>query len=411
MKICIYSLNYSPELTGIGKYSGEMATWLAAAGHEVRVVTAPPYYPDWKVGEGFSAWQYALAVRDNVLVWRAPLWVPPKPGGLKRLLHLASFAVSSFPLIVRQCFWRPDVVWAVAPALACVPGALIAARLGGAKAWLHVQDYEVDAAFSLGMLKGERLRRAALAVERWLFRRFDRFSTISGRMMDLALNKGVARENAVMFPNWVDVSAIREGAGRAADFRSELGLGPDEIVALYSGNMGEKQGLDILAEAARRLEADGGGVRFVFCGGGSGRADLEARCAGLSNVRFLDLQPIEKLGQLLGSADIHLLPQRADAADLVMPSKLTGMLASGRAVIATAHVGTEVATVVGECGLVVPPEDPDAFVAAIRRLAGDAELRRELGERGRGYAEANIEMGAILRRFEQQLAALCELRK
>lgn len=404
MKILVYGLNYAPELTGIGKYTGEMAAWLAAAGHEVRVVTAPPYYPDWKVGKGFSGWRYALAAKDNVLVWRAPLWVPPKPAGLKRLLHLASFAISSFPLMLRQSFWRPDVVWVVAPALSCVPGALIAARLGGAKAWLHIQDYEVDAAFSLGLLKGERLRGFALAVERWLYRRFDRFSTISGRMMDLALDKGVARERAVLFPNWVDVSAIREGAGRAAAFRCELGIGPDEIVALYSGNMGEKQGLDILAEAARRLEAEGGPVRFVFCGGGSGRADLEARCAGLSNVRFLDLQPIEKLGQLLGSADIHLLPQRADAADLVMPSKLTGMLASGRAVIATAHVGTEVAAVVGECGLVVPPENPDEFVAAIRRLAGDADLRVELGERGRAYAEANIDKDAILRRFEQQLA-------
>jgi len=145
---------------------------------------------------------------------------------------------------------------------------------------------------------------------------------------------------------------------------------------------------------------------FVFCGNGAGRADLVARCQGLHNVRFLDLQPSERLPDLLATADIHLLPQRADAADLVMPSKLTGMLASARPVVATAHAGTELATVVQTCGLVVPPEDTEAMVLAVRTLAADAALRKRLGAAGYAYALAHLDRDAVLQKFEADALAL-----
>ena len=104
MRILIHGVNFSPELTGIGKYSGEMAAWLAQRGHEVRVVTAPPYYPDWRVGEGYSGVAYRTEKWQGVLVYRCPLWVPARPGGLTRLMHLMSFAVASLPVRLRQVF-------------------------------------------------------------------------------------------------------------------------------------------------------------------------------------------------------------------------------------------------------------------------------------------------------------------
>lgn len=407
MRILVYGINYAPELTGIGKYTGEMVEWLVREGHSVRVVTAPPYYPEWKVRDGYSSAKFSVATITETKVFRCPLWVPRRVSGLKRLLHLASFALTSLPVLILQVLWRPQVVWVVAPAFFCVPGALFASRLAGAKTWLHIQDYEVDAAFDLGILKGERLKRTALSVERWLLRGFDRFSTISHRMHQLALSKGVAIEKAVLFPNWVDLDAItstQQDTGRSG-YRSELNIPDDSVVALYSGNMGAKQGLEILAEAASRLKSQEG-LHFIFCGNGAGRADLEKRASGLPNVRFLDLQPLERLGELLGTADIHLLPQRGDAADLVMPSKLTGMLASGKAVVATAHAGTEVAMVVDGCGLVVPPEEPVAFSEAILRLAQDRELRDRFGKAGRVYAEQHLDRNAVLRSFEAELKRL-----
>lgn len=404
MNITIYTLNFYPELTGIGKYSGEMAIWLARAGHRVSVVTAPPYYPEWKVISSYSSSAFRRELVAGVDVCRCPLWVPVRPSGLKRLIHLGSFALSSLPVMLRQVFWRPDVVWVVAPAFFCAPGAWLTARLSGAPVWLHVQDYEVDAAFDLGLLKGERIKRFVLAVERFIFKRFDVVSTISGRMLDRALSKGVRADRAVMFPNWVDISSIHPRLA-GGSYRAELGFAAEDVVALYSGNMGNKQGLEILADAARLL-VNSPKLRFVFCGNGAGRADLEARCAGLPNVTFLDLQPLERLGDLLTCADIHLLPQRADAADLVMPSKLTGMLASGRPVVVTAHPGTEVARVVEGCGRVVPPEQADVFADAIAALADDAEQRANFGVAARRYAEENLDKDAVLRRFEAELLKL-----
>lgn len=409
MKLLVYGINFAPELTGIGKYTGEMAQWLAHAGHEVRVITAPPYYPAWRVQAGHSARQYRVERWQGVQVIRTPLWVPRQPGGLKRLLHLGSFALASLPALIAQWRWKPDVVWVVEPPLMCAPAAVAFAALRGAGTWLHIQDYEVDAAFDLGLIKGHTLRRAVQRAERWLMRRFDRVSTISGRMVDRARDKGVAPERVVLFPNWVDIGGIAPLAA-PSPYRTELGLAPDALVALYSGNMGNKQGLEVLAEVARLLSNEPR-IQFVLGGSGSGRADLQARCAGLPNVRFLDLQPLERLNDWLGLADVHLLPQRADAADLVMPSKLTGMLASGRAVLATAMPGTELSRVVTDdaaCGLVVPPENPAAMAEALRALAADPARRAAMGASGRRYAEAELSRDAVLRRFETQLLALVQ---
>lgn len=152
MKILLYGINFAPELTGIGKYTGEMAAWLVSQGHEVRVVTAPPYYPAWAVSPGYSAWRYKTEQWQGVRVLRCPLWVPHQPGGLKRLVHLASFALSSIPALLGQLRWRPQVVWVVEPALFCAPAAMALTRLCGAKAWLREQAIELEAAFSIGLV-------------------------------------------------------------------------------------------------------------------------------------------------------------------------------------------------------------------------------------------------------------------
>jgi colanic acid biosynthesis glycosyl transferase WcaI len=224
----------------------------------------------------------------------------------------------------------------------------------------------------------------------------------------------------------VDISHIglpREHAS-VAPLRQSLGIGPEALVCLYSGNMGAKQGLEILAQVAllcsQAPEPVAQSLVFVFCGNGAGRDALEKACLGLSQVRFMDLQPLEVLPSLLALADIHLLPQRADAADLVMPSKLTGMLASGRPVIATAHAGTELACVVGgdvtlgpssspkPLGMVVPPEVATAMAQAVLQLAADPVLRQAMGAAARAFAETHLDQAAVLVRFEAHLQALVQ---
>lgn len=397
MLIC--GINFWPDLIGAAKYTGEMAGWLAARGHEVRVVTAPPYYPEWRLGRDYSAGCYKVEQWQCVRVYRCPLWVPVRPTGMRRILHLASFALSSFPVMLRQAFWRPGVVLLVEPPLFCAPAALIVAWLSGGRAWLHIQDFEVDAAIGMGLVPSGLASRLAYAIERALLRRFHKISTISINMLARLNMKRVVR--GVLFPNWVDVTAIFPLPG-TSPMRRELGIRDDAVVALYSGSIANKQGLEILIEAARMLESNTA-VFFVICGNGPSKAQLQTLASGLRNVMFLPLQPAEKLNALLNMADVHLLPQRAEAADLVMPSKLTGMFASGRPIVATAAAGTQIAKLIMGCGLLVQPGDVVGFSAAIAHLAVRVDLRLELGHAARRYAVEHLGRDAVLAEFEREL--------
>jgi colanic acid biosynthesis glycosyl transferase WcaI len=405
LRILLHGINYSPELTGIGKYSGELADWLAARGHRVRVVTAPPYYPAWRVRTDYRAWSYKTEPGngpDDVRVYRCPIYVPRRPSGRTRLLHLGSFMLSSMPIMLSQAQWRPDVVLTVEPTLMSSVSGLMTARLAEAVAWLHIQDFEVDAAFGLGLLPGEgRAHRLAEMLERRTMCQFDHISTVSEKMMQRLPEKGVGVEKTVMFPNWVDTDAIAPLPG-ISRIRHQLGLGPERVVLMYAGNMGMKQGLELLPILAQEFSPDPR-IHFVLCGDGAYHAQLAGMLRGAANVSMLPLQPFDRLNDLLNAADIHLLPQRPDAADLVMPSKLTGMLASGRPVIATAAPGTQVALALGSCGIAVPPLDNKALFTAVRTLANEPQMRHALGVAARAHAVEHLGRERVLERFEAEL--------
>ena len=208
MRILIVGINYAPELTGIGKYTSEAAEWLAARGHEVRVISAPPYYPYWKVQKPYSAWVYSHETIAGVDVFRCPVWVPQRPTGLKRIIHLGTFALASIPVCSAQLFWKPDIVVAIEPPLFGAAVALFGAKIVGAKSWLHIQDFELDAALGLGMIPGG-LARWAGGIERWFMGKFNRVSTISNAMMERIHQKGVSSDKVGLFPNRVDCDALR----------------------------------------------------------------------------------------------------------------------------------------------------------------------------------------------------------
>jgi colanic acid biosynthesis glycosyl transferase WcaI len=411
MKLLVLSMNHSPELTGIGKYTGEMVDGLAARGHEVHIVCAPPYYPAWQLGSGYRAWRYTTETpRPGVTVHRCPLWVPSQPNASKRLLHQASFALSSAPVLLGLALrWRPQVVMAVAPATLAAPAAWLAARLSGARAWLHVQDLELDAAFKLGFLRGARVQRFCQGLERALMGAFDRTSTISRRMLRQLACKGVDLSRATLLPNWVDLRSVDpvRCAESAQALRAQLGIDPSQKVLLFSGTMNRKQGLDVLVQAAALLQHRSD-IVFLLCGQGEMRAPLEEAARDLPQVRFLDLRPAHELGALLTMADMHLLPQLRNAADLVLPSKLGGMLASGRPVIAAADEGSEIAMLVQHAGWRVEPESASSFASAIARLCDDEALRLRLGSAGRYLAERKLGGDAVLDQLCLELQTLTQ---
>ncbi len=412
MHILIYGLNYAPELTGTGKYTGEMVAWLAARGHQVEVICGLPHYPAWRVEPRYRGFLFRSETLDGVTVHRVRHYVPgvDRLNTRARILLETSFSLSAARYWLPRFFSgrKPQVVVVVTPPMQAGVWPFLYSRLRGVPWVLHVQDLQVDAALRLGMLKSGGAGRVLYGFESYLLRRATRVSTITEAMRQRVLDKGADPERVWLLPNWSDIQAVRPGARENA-FRAELGLAPEDIVVLYAGNMGEKQGLEVVLGAAAQLSREPG-IRFVLAGDGATRPRLEetARKMELANVIFVPVQPASRLAEMLAVGDIHLVVQRREAADLVMPSKLTNILAAGRACVATADPGTTLHEVVAgyETGLVTPPEDPAALASAVRELAYDEQRRKRYGRHARAYAEAHLDREQILARFEEQLTSL-----
>lgn len=340
-RVLIYGINFSPEPIGTGKYTGELAAYLAGQGLEVDVVTAIPHYPGWRPRSGYAN-RHKVDIIDGCRVHHCPIWLPKKMGGLARALSPFSFALASAPVVFwRMLTHRPDTVFCVEPTLFSAPFALIWAKLLGVRSLLHVQDLEIDAAFAVGHLGGRMPKALARWYERTVLRGFDGVITISNKMREKLAEKGVRPERLHMIRNWVDTKDIHPMAG-ISPMRTEFGIPDTDFVVLYSGNLGPKQALPLILNVAEKLK-DQSEFRFVIAGEGPVKADLQAdvKKRGLKNVQFIPLQPKEKLCALLNMADAHILPQMPGTADLVLPSKLGGMLASGKPCVVMADRGTE----------------------------------------------------------------------
>ena len=366
-KILIYGINYAPEMTGTGRFTGDIGAYLAKNGFDVGVVTAPPHYPGWHAAPPYSALRYSRENRAGVKILRCPLLLRTDMRGIWRLLAPLSFAVTSAPVALWKIITeRPGIVLCIEPTLLVAPAALLA-RLTGARVILHVQDLEVDAAFAIGHLKGDWLKTILLGLEPYLLRRFSSIITISDHMRKRLIAKGVEKNRIGLVRNWVDVTKIKPLTGPNA-FRAELGLSDADFVVLYAGNIGAKQALGVVLDAARLLTSMAH-VHFVFAGDGPEKPHLMQGCADLPRMHFLPPQPEERLCELLNLADLHVLPQSRGAADLVLPSKLGGMLASGKPVLATADAGTELFEVLSGTAILVPAGDSSAMAREIGILA------------------------------------------
>lgn len=398
LRILILGLNFAPERVGIAVYTSGLAYALATRGHDVRVVAGKPYYPSWQVPNGYEGW-LQRRIEAGVEITRVAHFVPRRPTGTLRILHHLSFALSCFlPLLMEAVRRKPDLILAVSPCLMSAPIALFAARLTGVRTWLHVQDLEVEAAAAAGLLGNARFLKAALGIEKYIFRRFDRVSTISAPMIQKLEEKGVARDRSVILRNWADLEHVKPG-NAASSFRGEWQI-EARFVALYSGNIANKQGLEIIVDAAHHLRHRSD-LLFVICGNGPYRQALEDRAAGAPNVMFQDLQPANRLGELLSLATLHVLPQVPAMSDLVLPSKLGNMLASGRPIVATAYRGTGLANEVESCGVVVPPGDEQALAGAIDSLLNDPARMEALAATARQRAEKFWNREDIISTFER----------
>jgi colanic acid biosynthesis glycosyl transferase WcaI len=408
MRIIVWGINYAPEQTGIGPYNTALCEFLAGRGHDVEMVTGFEYYPAWQKQERDRWRLFRSEKRNGVRVRRCWLYVPKRVRSLKRILHELSFVSSS---LIRLLFIRkPDIFVVVSPPLLL---GLAAAFLGFVKRapfLFHVQDLQPDAAICLGMLGAERsITRLLYAFEALAYRSALRVSTISPGMLQLLVEKGVPRAKMLYFPNGIRLFTSLPKRG---SFRQRHGISPSVFVILYSGNLGVKQGLAALLDAAALIEQENRPLveslefKFVIAGAGAGEEQLRVRVQkdDIGNVLLLPLQSADAYQEMLADADCCAITQMPGTGKLFFPSKLLTALAFGKPVLAIADADGDLACAVcdGNFGIVVSAVSPNLIADAARRLAGcNGELRR-MSDAGLRFV-TQFERNKVLGEFEAKL--------
>ncbi|MDQ1218290.1 glycosyltransferase [Microbacterium arborescens] len=400
--VTVVGINYPPEPTGIAPYTGAMTRGLAARGNRVRAVTAHPHYPDWKVAPGYGQWSRREHLA-SVAVHRVRHYVPRPPTGLRRLLSEITFGVRA----AMTRWGRPNVLVFVSPALFATCIGMLRAKLTHRRTptVVWVQDLYSLGLAETGQGAGVTGRIMRLA-EGSVLRAADKVVVIHDRFARRVSDDfGVGRDRISVVRNWTHLPSLSTVDRAAA--RKSLGWG-DETVVLHAGNMGVKQGLENVVEAARLSADTEAGVRFVLLGNGGERAALESSAEGVTQLDFLDPLPDAQFATALAAADVLLVNEKPGVSEMAVPSKLTSYFSTGRPVLAATDESGITAEEIraAEAGVVVPAGSPSALLEAALSLGRDAARADALGASGRRYRETVLDESFAIDRFANLLVQL-----
>lgn len=406
-KVVVWGINYAPEMTGIAPFNTALCEFLVEQGCDVEMVTAFAYYPEWKKNPADSLRMFRTDRVNGVRIHRCWTYVPQRVSALRRMVHEASFVLFS---LLRVVFLkRPSVFVVVSPPLLLGLAAWLASVIKTAPFVFHVQDLQPDAAIGLGMLNAGWLKRTLYWLEGFSYLKASKVSGISEGMLRMFRNKGVPSHKLVFFPNGIRLPAQVSSRGK---FRKKH-LIPDQMfLAVYSGNLGIKQGLDVLVEAAKVLAGRTSGARpvmIVIAGDGARRAVLAERVAkaALTNVLLLPLQPDAEYREMLSDADCTVITQQPGTGSFFFPSKLLASLACGKPVLTVADADSELAKAVdeGHFGINVLPNQPELVADALSDLSRGDEMNVSMGRAGLAYVE-QFELQRVLGAFLEQLKSV-----
>ena len=409
-RILLIGGNFYPELTGIGKYNGEMVDFLAKSGYQCTVITSYPYYPFWKVQAPYTKhnWWYRKELKavtnsnSEVTVYRCPQYVPAKPTGTKRILLDFSFCISCFFVIVPLLFKKKfDHVITVAPCFQIGLIGLLYKKIKKAQFIYHIQDLQIDAARDLKMIQSKAVISCLLAIEKFILKNADIVSSISPGMIKRIEAK--YQRVVTYFPNWVDTKCLYPLAEKQK-LKEEFGFNASDFIVLYSGAIGEKQGLEDIIHTASLL-SQLPNLKFVICGSGPYKEKLQdlKEKLGVKNLSFLSLQPLDKLNNFLNMADVHLVLQKANASDLVMPSKLTSILSVGGVALVSTTKNSSLFEMVdsNNIGFVVEPENKEVLTEAIKKIMHSD--KENISHNAFNYAQKNFSIDKVISQFAKCL--------
>lgn len=399
MRIIVWGINYAPEFAGIAPHNVALCEFLRARGDDVSMVTTFPYYPSWKKQSGDRGRLYRTDQISGVSIHRCWHFVPKRVSPLKRIFHEGSFILTSTLRVFSLP--RADVYVLVSPPLLLGVAGWLAGKVKGAPFVFHVQDMQPDAAIGLGMLKAGWFTGALYWLESFAYRHAARVSGITRGMLKSFRDKGVPESKLVYFPNAIALDHGGQPRDRG-EFRRRNGFGPEEFLAVYAGNLGMKQGLDALLEAAAFLRDPR--IRIVICGDGAQRESLVQRVREM-NLPKVSILPFQAdYHGLLADADVCFITQQAGAGNAFFPSKLLGLLAESKPIITVAAPECELALSLaeGKFGANVPPGQPQKLSDLLDALAQDPVRLAEYGAAGRRYVE-QFEKGRVLENFLREL--------
>lgn len=411
MRIILWGINYAPESIGIAPFNRDLCTYLAGQGHDVAAVTTFAYYPQWRLAAADRGRWLRTEQDGAVAVHRCRCYVPAKQTAGRRVVHELTFGLLS---ALRILFLpRADVYVVVSPPLGLGVFAWLVTIVKRSRFVFHVQDLQPDAAVGLGMVRRGWLVRALYAIERFAYARAARVSGITEGMIAAFLSKGVPRARTWLLPNWLRpaTGAIAVRPERTAA-RRRFGVEEATLLAVYAGNLGQKQNLPVLIEAAGWLRAratsNAPGVKLIIAGEGAARAELAAALQARPGVEveLRGLLSDDDYAMLLAAADVGLITQASGTGRYFLPSKLLSVLAAGLPVVAVADEDSELARAVraGGCGAVVPADDAVGLAVLLQQLASE---RGPLADWARGTCWVEqFSRAAILPRFEAMLQTL-----
>jgi colanic acid biosynthesis glycosyl transferase WcaI len=398
MRIHLVTNLFAPdELAGAALFA-DLALFLRAAGHDLRVTTTYAYYPAWRVDPDDARHEFRDEVWRGVPVRRVRMYVPARPSGARRLLSDASF-LTALLRHGRHPGWTPEVVLTACPMLSQCTAQRALYPGKGVPCLIVVQDFVVDAALELGILRLPGLAGPLRRLERWSLRSAKTLATISESMLEKLREIAGPDRRFVFLPNWIHASLADEIARQrpAASARS-----PGRL--LYCGNLGVKQGLgDVVAGFARV----GTGWNLHIHGDGGERETLASTAGAMSSVRLGGvLSETDYVRELL-TCSACLVTQMPGAGANFLPSKLLPALAARTPVLAVADpaspLGREVSA--GGFGSLVAPGDAEGLRKTLTAWQADPALLVQLSARAEAWG-ARYNRETTLARYAEELQRL-----
>jgi colanic acid biosynthesis glycosyl transferase WcaI len=388
MHIAFFNRSYYPDQTATGQLLTDLCEDLVAVhGCQVTVVTGPPLQPSSPLQP--SGRRLVDEQKHNgVRILRASGTRFDKRRFAGRaanyMTYFGSACLAGFRL------GRPDVVVALTDPPIIGLAAWMSHLRYRAPLVMAFNDLFPEVAALLPDFHSSTINATLQGVNRFLVRRAAVNVALGATMRRrLIEDKGAPPDRTVIIPSWADTSSIAPGERENA-FRREHGLS-GRFVVMHSGNLGLAQSLETIVEAAALLRAEPD-IHFVFQGEGVSKPLLEARvrALGLTNVTFLPFAPKARLGESFAAADMFIISLQRGLAGYIVPSKLYGVLASGRPYVAAVEDSCEVAelTRTHGCGLVVEPGHAGQLADRIRQLHRDRDLADRTGAAARILAQS-----------------------